>query len=129
MPSNPYPSGRTARNASPVVPVESYSQPAPAATEVQATNYPAASPTPAAPGFLGQIPGQVYCPVSRDPYQFAYETYPVVNSAGDSPIVRTEALRFTLQDPYSRPAEGSSASPKDPREDSPTGVSYAGSHG
>ena len=124
-----YPGRRTASDASPAVPVESYSQPAPAATGAQATSYPAASPSPAAPGFLGQIPGEVLCPVSRDPYKFAYETYPVINSAGDSPIGRTPAPYFMAQDPYNRAVEGTNAHPKDPREASPTGVSYDGSHG
>ena len=134
-----YPGRRTASNASPAVPVESYSQPAPAATDAQATNYPAAQPSPAAPGFLGQIPGQVYCPVSRDPYKFAYDTYPVINAPGDVPISRSAAPYYMPQDPYNRVVEGNNASPVDPREatnqTASTGttgqsrVSYDGAHG
>lgn len=131
MPTNPFPSGRSARNANPNVPVESYSQPAPQVTEAQATNYPAASPSPAAPGFLGQIPSEVHCFGARNPYDLSasnYDPYPVNNAPGDTSISKSPAPYFMAKNPYNRAVEGENAHPKDPREASPTSVSYSGSH-
>lgn len=118
---------RTANNASPNPEAESYSQPNVPGNQGNGQAPPSSYPTSG--GFLGSIPAQVYCNYGTDPYKPQYETYPVQPSEGDVPIVKTPAPYFMCQDPYDRPSEGVSVSPLDPRDSSPSKVSYDGAHG
>ena len=116
---------RTASDASPQREAESYSQPnVPGNQNAQAP----ASSYPAEAGFLGNVPGQNTIFIGQDPYgDRRFMTVPVTNCPGDSPIIKTPAPFFNAQDPYSRP-DGVAVSPADPRDASPTRVSYSGSH-
>jgi len=101
---------------------ESYSQPNVPGNQGNAQAPP--SSYPVAEGWLGTIPASVNLPVSRDPYKFVYDTAPVCANPGDSPIVKTSIPAFRLQDPWARPSEGTNPNPADPRDPSPTKVSY-----
>jgi hypothetical protein len=105
---------------------ESYSQPSVPGNQGNGQAPP--SSYPVAEGWLGSIPTSIDLPVSRDPYKFVYQNAPVSAAPGDSPIVKMPIPAFRLQDPYARPSEGVNATPADPRDPSPTKVSYGG-HG